>query len=81
MMLTWMYLGYFWKFSDIKEFLAAPSKMECEMTMITKSSAIEWLRWIYQCQVQETVPNIDCSVAVFEVHNFLLLLQREASQN
>ena len=29
------------------DFLPAASKVERDMTMMTKSSAIEWLRWIY----------------------------------
>ena len=53
-----------------QKFLVAASKMVCDMTM-TKSSAIQWLRWIYWWQVQETVPNIVIA----------LRLQRETSQN
>ena len=33
--------------------------------MMTKSSAIEWLRWIYQSQVKETVPNIEIALRPF----------------
>ena len=50
------------------DFLAAASKVECNMTMMTESSAIEWLRWIYGWQAQETVPNI-----VFALQLFLML--------
>ena len=47
------------------EFLAAASKVERDMTMMIKSSAIEWLRWIYRLQVQETVPNIVIALRLF----------------
>ena len=35
------------------------------MAMMTKSSAIEWLRWIYQWQVEETVPSIVIAQRLF----------------
>ena len=35
------------------------------MTMMTKSSAIELLGWIYRRQVQETVQNIEITLPLF----------------
>ena len=45
--------------------LAIASKLECDMTMMIKSSAIKWLRWIYRWQVQEIVPNILIALRLF----------------
>ena len=47
------------------DFLAAASKEECDMIIMTKSLAIEWLRWIYRWQVQETLPNIVIALRLF----------------
>ena len=49
----------------LRDFLAAVSKVERDMTMMNKSSAIEWLWWSYRRQVRETMLNIVIALRLF----------------
>ncbi len=43
----------------------AAFKVEHYMTMMTKLLVIKWLRWIYQWQIQRTLPNIIIALWLF----------------
>ena len=60
--LTSTYPTTLWS-SPSSGFLSGSFKVKREM--MTKSSTIKWLRWIYRSQVQETVPNILISLRLF----------------